>query len=120
MGLSQSTSATQTNEGGQVTVKVTWQGREAGGAFRVVLDTHSVNLDGIDLKQTAVLRIDGAREARPLAWDAPKGGHHREGTLLFPDLADDGSPLLGADARTLDLVIRDVAGVKERVFRWQT
>jgi hypothetical protein len=45
--------AAQTSEGGQVTVKVTWkgtQGADAGPVFAVALDTHSVDLDGIDLR----------------------------------------------------------------------
>jgi hypothetical protein len=50
---------TQTNEGGQVTIKATWQGPSAGPIFDVVLDTHAVDLDGYDLTQLATLRIDG-------------------------------------------------------------
>jgi hypothetical protein len=109
---------TQTNEGGQVTIKATWQGLSAGPVFDVVMDTHAVDLDGYDLTQLAVLRIDGGREVQPAGWDAPKGGHHREGTLTFPTTAADGSPLIAPGTRTIELVIRDVAGVSERVFRW--
>ena len=110
--------ATQTNEGGQVTIKATWQGPSAGSVFDVVLDTHAVDLDGYDLTQLAVLRTDGGREVRPIGWDAPKGGHHRQGTLAFPTTAADGIPLITPGTRTIELVIRDVAGVPERVFRW--
>ena len=39
----------RTNEGGQITVKVTWQGRNAGPVFAVEMDTHVVNLDGYDM-----------------------------------------------------------------------
>jgi hypothetical protein len=81
------------------------------------MDTHAVDLDGYDLKQLAALRIDGGREVEPVGWDAPKGGHHREGTLTFPATAD-GRPLVESDARTIELIIRDVAGVPERSFRW--
>lgn len=108
---------TQTNEGGQVTIKVTWSGASAGAVFDVVMDTHAVDLDGYDLAQLAVLRVDG-REVQPSGWDAPKGGHHRRGTLTFPATATDGSPLIAPGMRTVELVIRDVAGVPERVFRW--
>ena len=109
---------TQTNEGGQVTIKATWQGPSAGLIFDVVLDTHAVDLDGYDLQQLAILRIDGAREIRPTGWDAPKGGHHRAGTLTFPATAADGSALIVPDTRTIEVVIRGIAGVPERVFRW--
>jgi hypothetical protein len=110
--------ATQTNEGGQVTIKATWQGPSAGPTFAVVMDTHAVDLDGYDLTHLAALRIDGGREVLPAGWDAPKGGHHREGTLTFPATAADGRALIAPGTRTVELVIRDVAGVPERIFRW--
>jgi hypothetical protein len=109
---------TQTNAGGQVTVKATWQGPIAGPIFDVVLDTHAIDLDGYDLTRLAMLRIDGAREIQSIGWDAPKGGHHRAGTLTFPAKAADGSALIAPDTRMIELVIRDIAGVPERVFRW--
>lgn len=112
------TGATQRSEGGQVTVAVTWGGNEAGPVFRVVMDTHAVDLDGYDLRQLAALRAADGREIRPSGWDAPAGGHHREGTLTFPATAADGSPAIGPSTGTVELVIRDVAGVPERVFRW--
>jgi len=110
---------TQTNEGGQVTVKATWNGASAGPVFDVALDTHAVDLDGFDLAQLAVLRADGGREVRPTGWDAPKGGHHRSGRLTFPTTTADGTTLISAGTRTVELVIRGVAGVPERVFVWR-
>ena len=35
----------------------------------------------------------------------------------YPTAAD-GSALIAPDTRTIELVIRDIAGVPERVFRW--
>ncbi|MBI3971777.1 MAG: hypothetical protein HY332_10860 [Chloroflexi bacterium] len=110
--------ATQTSEGGQVTVKVTWPGPSAGPVFTVAMDTHSVDLDGYDLKQLAALRTDDGREVRPSAWQAPKGGHHREGQLTFPASLGNGTPLISPTTRAIELVIRDVTGVAERRFRW--
>jgi hypothetical protein len=110
--------AMQTNEGGQVTIKATWQGPSAGPVFEIVMDTHAVDLDSYDLTQLAVLRVDGTREVRPASWDAPKGGHHRKGTLAFPTTAADGRALVGPGTRTVELIVRDVAGVPERIFRW--
>jgi hypothetical protein len=110
--------ATQTSQQGAVTVAVTWTGVEGGAVFTVVLDTHSVNLDSYNLAQLAVLRTDRGQESLPTVWDAPAGSHHREGSLRFPETASDGSLLLGADASSFELVVRDVGGVPERVFRW--
>jgi len=111
--------AAQTSEGGQITVAATWVGRGGGPVFEIALDTHSVDLDSIDLAQSAVLRTDRGAEAKPLGWDAPKGGHHRSGTLTFPTSAADGTPLIGDGIRAIELVIRGVAGVPERTFRWE-
>ncbi len=110
--------ATQTNEGGQVTIAATWQGSGAPTVFNIAMNTHAVALDSYDLKQFAVLRIDGGRELQPIGWEAPKGGHHRSGTLTFPVTDADGTPLIASGSRTIELVIRDVAGVPERSFRW--
>ena len=85
----------------------------------IVMDTHVVNLDVYDLAQLAVLRTDGGAEVRPSAWDAPLGSHHREGTLTFPSLGDDGTPTVTSTSRSVELVIRDVAGVPERILRWE-
>lgn len=109
---------TKTNEAGSVTLKATWPGPGAGLAFTVVMDTHSVDLDAVDLGRSAMLRLDQGREVAPTGWDAPKGGHHREGKLIFPDKGADGAPVIGPDTRVVELVIRDVAGVPERTLRW--
>lgn len=110
--------ATRTSEDGEVTVKVVWEGRDAGPTFDVTMDTHSVDLDGYDLRKLAVLRNDSGQEVRARAWAAPKGGHHREGTLSFPEKTANGGAMIGKDTREIRLIIRDVAGVPERSFEW--
>jgi hypothetical protein len=109
---------TRINEGGQITMKVTWQGRTAGSVFAVEMDTHAVDLDGYDLRQLAVLRTDQGQEIRPGGWNAPMGGHHRSGMLTFPATLADGTPVIGPNTRTLELVIRNVGGIPERMFTW--
>ena len=112
----------RSNEGGRVTVKATWQGQqEAGGPLvvRVVMDTHSVDLDGYDLSKMAVVRGGQGVEVAPLSWEAPPGGHHRDGILTFPSTDGTGRPVLDSDAQVAVLVIRGVAGVPERVLSWE-
>ena len=108
--------ATVVREGGQVTVAVTWAGPSAGPVFAVALDTHSVDLDGIDLGRLALLKTP-AGDLSPSAWSAPRGGHHRSGELRFPATLPNGRPTL--DGGPVELEIRDVAGVSERSFQWQ-
>jgi hypothetical protein len=75
-----------------------------------VLDTHSVVLDGYDLTAVTVLRDDTGKNYVPTGAENKGSGHHREATLSFPKI----SP----DAKRLEIVMKDVAGVKERIFRW--
>lgn len=109
--------ATLRREGGQVTVAATWRGPAAGPVFVVALDTHAVDLDAIDLARQAVLRT-AAGEIAATRWIAPAGGHHRSGELIFPPTTPDGRPVL--DGGPIELVVRDVASVPERSFRWQS
>ena len=78
--------------------------------FLIVLDTHLANLDGYDFKTLGILRDDTGKVYSPTAIENKGSGHHREATVSFPKLSQ--------EARRVELVIKDVAGVKERVFRW--
>lgn len=109
---------TQTSEGGGVGVKVTLQDPADSPTFTIVLDTHTVNLDAYDLLQLAVLRTADGLEVQPISWDAPAGGHHREGTLAFPAVGPDGGPLFTGGAASFELLVRGVGGIAERAFRW--
>ena len=102
----------QANSGGGVTAKVTYlnQGAADEPRFQVVLDTHSVNLDAYDLKSIAVLRDDTGKAYASTGVENKGSGHHREAIVSFSKLS--------LDAKRVELVIKDVAGVKERVFRW--
>ncbi len=103
---------TRTNTSGGVTVKVTYLNSQgtADARFDIALDTHSVNLDAYDLKDLSLLRDEVGREYQATRVENKGSGHHRQITLVFP------KPSL--DVKKLELVIRDMAGVKERVFRW--
>lgn len=105
---------TQTSDGGQVTVVVAWAGPSAGAVFDVKLDTHSVDLDALDLADST-LRNDRGETMTPQPWAAPKGGHHREGTLTF----DGDSTAFLAGATWVELVITGVGDLPERTLRWE-
>jgi len=106
----------QSSSGGAVTIDVEWvSADDAGLVFQVAMNTHSVDLDQYDLGVLALLRDDAGGEYHPLSWDSAPGGHHRRGTLIFP-LPDS---LRQGRAKYIEMVIRDVAGVEERVLRWE-
>lgn len=104
--------AKQSVSGGGVTVDVTFlKDGDDTARFTVVLDTHSVDLDGYRFEETVRLRDERGAELAPTAVEGTEGsGHHREATLRFawPD----------PRPTVLELVVKDVAGVPERVFRW--
>lgn len=103
----------QRNEAAAVTIAASWLAT-AAPAVRVVMDTHTVDLDGFDLLTLARARLDGGPWVPPSVWDAPKGGHHREGTLAFAAL-----DRAAVDAaRVIELEVRDV-GVPSRILRWE-
>lgn len=112
----------RTSQGGSVTIDVTWENPKqttASLTFSVGMDTHSIDLDNIDLSKQAVLRNDRGQELKPERWDSPPGGHHRSGVLTFPAKDGSGRPIVDAGVKVVELVIRDVSGVKERVLRWE-
>lgn len=104
---------TQSNDEQSVTIEVTPLNLPDGGStldFEVAFNTHSVDLS-FDPVALSVLRDDEGREYPAIAWEGDaSGGHHRSGVLRFkvPDYATD----------FIEVTIRDVAGVPERVFRW--
>jgi hypothetical protein len=100
-----------------VTVQVTpvnLMGSDPTLDFRVVLDTHAVELD-YDLTQLAVLRDEGGNLYRPVAWDGPRGGHHLDGVLRFGPRPE----ILLSGGQYLELELRDIARIPTRVFRWE-
>src|SRR3990172_8912285 len=110
--------AEKKNEAGGVTVTATYLGQKAQAVrFQVKLDTHTADLSQFDLKTSVALRNDSGAAVRPLD---PKtlGGHHAEGELAFPATDSAGRAVVGESTRYLELVVTNVAGIPERVLRW--
>lgn len=109
--------STQTDSQGAVIIEITPLNLNSPGErleFEVVMNTHSVDLS-MDLAALATLSTDSGRSVPALAWNAPRGGHHVSGTLVFPAVYDGQPVLQGANRITLS--IKDVdAGL--RVFTW--
>lgn len=99
---------------GGVTAAVTYLNPgEVSPAFEIKLDTHNVDLDQYKWENMAFLRDDTGKEYGAPVVESPSGsGHHRTGILRFKEVDI-------SKAKVFDLVIKDVAGVKERVFRFE-
>ena len=110
--LAAAAALTRTHAGGGVTAKATYlnPGGTEDTRFEISLDTHSVDLDSYDLKALSSLRDDTGKVFRPTKVENKGSGHHRQFVLVFP------KPAPGN--KRLELVIKDIAGVKERSFVW--
>ncbi|HSM72168.1 MAG TPA: hypothetical protein VK851_11550 [Anaerolineales bacterium] len=83
--------------------------------FDVVLNTHSVDLS-MDLATLATLTTDTGITLQAMMWDAPRGGHHVSGKLIFPAVQDGKYILEGATKLTLTILNVDVPS---RIFEWE-
>ena len=104
--------ATQQVAGGGVTVTATLLKEQADGtAIQLALNTHSVNLDTYNFGESTTLRDDSGRVYPVEAVEkASGGGHHRQTVLRFAKL--------NPNVKAIELIVKDVAGVKEWIFRW--
>lgn len=81
-------------------------------AFRLTLNTHSVDLDRYDIQKLSFLQIDGGISQPAVKWVPSGAGHHLQGVLSFAEELPDGK-------HQVQLVVRDIDDVKERIFEWQ-
>ena len=84
--------------------------------LEVKFTTHSGDLSRLDLTRLSAIRV-GGQEYAPKAWESiSDDSHHRAGVLVFAKKAPDGSSL---EAGPVELVMKSIADVAERIFRWQ-
>ncbi len=74
-------------------------------AFEIKVTTHQDYND--DFKKNSYLRDSSGKIYQALSYEG-EGGHHASGTLRF----------LKIESKRFELVIQDVAEVKERIFKW--
>ncbi len=74
-------------------------------AFDIKVTAHKDYDD--DFKKNSYLRDPSGKTYEALSYEGG-GGHHASGTLRFPKI----------ESKRFELVIKDVAGVKERIFKW--
>ncbi len=111
-GSGAATFQTQTVEGGSVSVAVTPIALKLGAPleFDIAMNTHSVDLSN-DMLTAVVLRDDAGKEYAPTGWDGPSsGGHHRSGKIKFAALT--------TNTKSISLIVKNIAGVPERTFKW--
>lgn len=81
----------------------------------IMLNTHSVDLS-MDLATLSTFTTDTGITVQAISWDAPLGGHHVEGKLIFPATQDGKSIFEGAKKITLTILNLDAPS---RIFEWE-
>ena len=82
--------------------------------FLVYLNTHQSKLLHFEMEKLTILRDNTGREYKPVEWKVTyESGdlHHREGVMVFPKVNTKGNSFF-------EIVLRDLPGQKERLFRW--
>lgn len=74
-------------------------------AFEIKVTAHKDYDD--DFAKNSYLRETSGKTYEPLSYEG-EGGHHASGILRFPKI----------ESKRFELVIKDVAGVNERLFKW--
>ncbi|RJP50622.1 MAG: hypothetical protein C4557_09365 [Anaerolineaceae bacterium] len=111
-------SATRTDAQGAIIFEVTPPDYTVSAdtlAFDIVLTTHSIDLS-MDLATVSTLSTDTGITVPSALWDAPRGGHHVEGKLIFPAMVDEKPILEGATKLILTIIDVDAPS---RVFEWE-
>ena len=79
-------------------------------SFSVGFNTHAGSLD-MDLLKIVSLTDDRGDTFTPVQWNGPPpGGHHRNGTLVFP--APSSTP------KSITVSIMGIGGIPQRTFSW--
>ncbi|WP_298439608.1 hypothetical protein [Geobacter sp.] len=90
-----------------VTATISLLNRDGTLTFKVALNTHTVALDQYKFDEIVVLRA-GGKEYKGILKSQEGAGHHRSAVLEFEN----------PKTEKVDVIIKDVAGVKERVFEF--
>ena len=104
--------ATRKSSAAGVTITVTPDlASSRSWGFKVVLDTHTQDLNDDLMATAALVDAAGTRHA-PIAWEgAAPGGHHREGILRFA--------AINPPPAFIELEVRRASESAPRTFRWQ-
>ena len=100
--------STGTTDNGDISVELTPKGVVAGVlTVKASINTHSVDMSGLDLKKITTLEYDGKSISPTSA--PPLNGHHINGDITFN---------VNGDIKAFTISIKGIPKVQERVFEW--
>jgi hypothetical protein len=82
-----------------------------GISFTLLIETHTDEFDFYDVPTLSFLRVDGGSSQSAVKWTPSGKGHHIDGTIKFAQVLQEGP-------HNLQLIIKNIDGVKERILEW--
>jgi hypothetical protein len=98
---------TQEKSEAGVTAKVALESSDGTMKFKIALETHTVELDKYKFDEIVALRA-GGKDYKGRVLSQEGSGHHRAALVEFEN----------PKTKEVEVIIKDVAGVKERVFKF--
>lgn len=87
--------------------------------LKVYLNTHSVDLLAYEMNKISFLRDERGNEYSAISWQSlGESSHHRSGILKFSNLDENGDFIITSKSEFMELVIKGLAGIEKRSFRW--
>ncbi|HYF92973.1 MAG TPA: hypothetical protein VD969_12100 [Symbiobacteriaceae bacterium] len=86
--------------------------------FAITLDTHAGNIAKLDLNGRVFLRDAAGTELPAMVRQLSSSAHHTTHVAAFPKLDSRGKPLGDPSQGRLQIVIREVGQMQERVLEW--
>lgn len=115
----------KTNSEGDTSMTLTYEGiSEEGLVFTVTMETYNMEASSLaeyDLTKLSYIVGYGGTQTNPLSWNIQETGHmghHLKGKLVFP-LEKNDRPITDDQIKSFEIVVNDIAGIKQRVFSWE-
>ncbi len=87
--------------------------------FQIALYSRDLKMSAWDLKGMIYLRDGSSKEYGSPAWIPTDHGERKAGLAAFPSRDARDKPVPARGSKSMEIVIRDLGGVKERAFRWE-
>lgn len=91
---------------------------QASLVFEIIVESPNLTMSVWDLKGMIYMREQGGKEYGTPTWIPTEYLPRRAGIAVFPNKDARGHPVPASGSHYFEVVLRDLEGVKERVFHW--
>ncbi|MEQ6359635.1 hypothetical protein V7D15_07985 [Thermoanaerobacter thermohydrosulfuricus] len=110
-----------TNDEGDISIGVSYmnpiQDDKDNLVFQVFLDNHQVDLSQLDLSGKVLFTNSEGLKVDNVKWSIEGSGHHVVAFIKIPKKIN-GKNLITPNTKYIQLELRDIGGVKSRVYKW--